>query len=375
MSILQLRKGLFLVLFSPVNYKNLSLKNRLVWLPVVSWLAEEEGFVTDALIERYRRRAEGGIGLIVVEATGVLDRRSPKLIKICDDKYMPGLEKLVQAVHDAGAKISVQLIHYAKKSKRTGWKQKVEDLNLDEIEQVKKDYEAAVVRAKKVGFDVVEIHVAHSYTLASFISSLNKRKDEYGRDINGRAKLVLDILERCREKVGDDYAIGARISGEEFVKGGNTLKQTKVISRMMAEKGLDYLSVSAGGKDEDGDWYTGYSSTRSMPTANLPYGCHVYLAKGLREEVAPLGVPVIASGKINTLELAEEIVKEEKADLIGVCRPLLADPDWALKLKEKREDELVKCTYCNTCLVRDQRFEAVECIEAEKKARKAQKNS
>lgn len=357
------------MLLSPVNFKNISLKNRIVWLPVVSWLAEEDGFVTDALIERYRRRAEGGVGLIVIEATGVLDRRSPKLIKICDDKYMPGLEKLVQAIHDAGAKVSVQLIHYAKKSKRTGWKQKVEDLSLDEIQQIKKDYVDAAVRAKKVGFDVIELHAAHSYTLASFISLLNKRTDEYGRDIKGRSKLVLDIIEMVREKVGDDYAVGVRISGEEFVMGGNTLKQTRVISRLMAGKGIDYLSVSAGGKDEDGDWYTGYSSTRSMPTANLPDGCHVYLAEALREEVAPYGVPVIASGKINSFKQAEEILAKGQADLIGVCRPLLADPDWVIKLKENRDDELIKCTYCNTCLDRDRRFEPVECIVAERKSK------
>ncbi len=358
------------MLLSPVNFRNLSLKNRIVWLPIVSWLAEDDGFVTDAVIERYSRRAEGGVGMVVIEATGVLDRRSPKLIKICDDKYMPGLEKLVQAIHDAGAKVSVQLIHYAKKSKKTGWKQKVEDLSPEDIRQVKKEYVEAAIRAKKVGFDAIELHVAHSYTLASFVSLLNKRQDEYGRDIWGRSKIVLEIMEMIREKVGDDYAVCARISGEEFVKGGNTLKQTRVISRLMAGKGLDYLSVSAGGKDEDGDWYTGYSSTRSMPTANLTDGCHVYLAEALREEMAPYGVPVIASGKINTLKQAEEILAGGQADLIGVARPLLADPDWILKLKENKEDELVTCTYCNTCLDRDRRFEPVECIEAEKKIRK-----
>lgn len=358
------------MLLSPVKFSNLSLKNRVVWLPIVSWLAEEDGFVTDALIERYRRRAQGGVGLLVIEATGVLDRRSPKLIKICDDKYMPGLEKLVQAIHDAGAKVSVQLIHYAKKSKKTGWKQKVEDLSLEEIEQIKKDYVDAAVRAKKVGFDAIELHVAHSYTLASFVSLLNKRQDEYGRDIYGRTKIVLDIMDMVREKVGDDYAVCARISGEEFVKGGNTLKQTEVISKLMAGKGLDYLSVSAGGKDEDGDWYTGYSSTRSMPTANLPDECHVYLAEALKKAVAPYDVPIIASGKINTLQQAEEILAKGQADLIGVARPLLADPDWLIKLAENREDEVIKCTYCNTCLDRDRRFEPVECIVAERKMKK-----
>ena len=356
-------------ILSPVNFKNLSLRNRLVWLPMVSWLADEEGFVTDELISRHRLRAEGGVGLIILEATGVLDRKSPKLLRINEDKYMPGMEKLVQSAHDAGAKISIQLIHYVKQS-RSGWKQKVEDLSIEDINKVKDDFVQAAVRAKKVGFDSIELHVAHSYTLSSFVSLLNKRQDQYGRSPQGRALIVTDIIEMCREKLGDEYCIGARISGEEFVSGGNTLKQTKAISRIMAEKGLDYLSVSAGGKTEDGAWYSGYSGTRSMPTANLPYGCHIYLSKGITEELEPLGVPVIASGKINSLELGEEMLNQGKADLIGVCRPLLADPQWIVKQMENRKNEIVNCIYCNTCLERDQRWEPVECIVAEKKSKK-----
>ena len=354
------------MLLSPVKFKNLTLKNRIVWLPMVSWLADEDGFVTPELIERHRRRAEGGVGLIILEATGVLDRKSPKLLRISEDKYMPGLEKMVQSVHDAGAKMSIQLIHYVKQSK-SGWKQKVEDLSYEDIKQIKEDFVQGALRAKKVGFDAIELHVAHSYTLSSFVSYLNKREDEYGANAKGRAKIVTDIIEMCREELGDDYCIGARISGEEFVIGGNTLKQTKPIAKLMAEKGLDYLSVSAGGKTEDGYWYRGYSGSRAMPTANLPYGCHVYLSKGIREELAPLGVPVIASGKINTLELGEQILAAGNADLIGVSRPLLADPDWIYKQQENRQKELTNCVYCNVCLERDQRWEPVECIVAEKK--------
>lgn len=354
------------MLLSPVEFKNLKLKNRLVWLPMVSWLADEDGFVTPALIERHRRRAEGGVGLIILEATGVLDRKSPKLLRINEDKYMPGLEKLVQSVHDAGAKMSVQLIHYVKQS-RSGWKQKVEGLTYEEIKSIKEDFVRGAIRAKKVGFDAIELHVAHSYTLSSFVSLLNTRTDEYGAGPKGRAKIVTDIIEMCREELGDDYCIGARISGEEFVIGGNTLKQTKPISKLMAQNGLNYLSVSAGGKTEDGYWYRGYSGSRAMPTSNLPYGCHTYLAEGIREELAPLGVPVIASGKINSLEFGKKILAEGKADLIGVSRPLLADPDWILKQQEKRKNEITSCLYCNVCLERDQRWEPVECIEAEKK--------
>lgn len=156
-------------------------------------------------------------------------------------------------------------------------------------------------------------------------------------------------------KPGDSYCIGARISGEEFVIGGNTLKQTKPIAKIMAKAGLDYLSVSAGGKTEDEYWYRGYTGSRAVPTMNLPYGCHVYLAQGIREELAPLGVPVIASGKINSLEMGEQILTEGKADLIGVSRPLLADPDWFLKQKENKKSEIVPCGYCNNCLEKFQR--------------------
>lgn len=357
------------MLLSPVSFKNLELRNRIVWLPMVSWLATEDGFVSEQLIERHRRRAQGGVGLTILEATGVLARKSPKLLRISDDMYMPGLEKLVQAVHDAGSKISIQLIHFVKQS-RSGWKQKVEELTLEDIKQVREDFVQAAVRAKKVGFDAIELHVAHSYTLSSFISLLNKRTDEYGGSPKGRSRIVTEIIEMCREKLGDDYCIGARISGEEFVMGGNSLKQTKVISRLMAGKGLNYLSVSAGGKTEDGNWYSGYSGSRSMPTANLPFGCHVYLARGIREELAPLGVPVIVSGKINSFELAEKILTQGEADLIGICRPLLADPDWIIKQKESRKEDIIPCIYCNTCLERDQRWEPVECIVAEKKLKK-----
>lgn len=357
------------MLLTPVSFKNLELRNRIVWLPMVSWLASEDGFVTEQLIERHRRRAQGGVALTILEATGVLARKSPKLLRISDDMYLPGLEKLVQAVHDAGSKISIQLIHFVKQS-RSGWKQKVEELTMEDIKQVREDFVQGAIRAKKVGFDAIELHVAHSYTLSSFISLLNKRTDEYGGSPKGRARIVTEIIEMCREKLGDDYCIGARISGEEFVMGGNSLKQTKVISRLMAGKGLNYLSVSAGGKTEDGNWYSGYSGSRSMPTANLPFGCHVYLARGIREELAPLGVPVIVSGKINSFELAEEILTQGEADLIGICRPLLADPDWIIKQKESRKEDIIPCVYCNTCLERDQRWEPVECIVAERKLKK-----
>ena len=156
-------------ILEPVKFRNLELKNRLVWLPAVTCLADEVGFVTDALIERHVARAKGGFGLIDVEACGVLDRKSPNLLRICDDKFIPGLKEMTDAVHAEGCKMTVQLIHYVKQSVRTGWKQAVEDLTYEDIDLCKRQFVESTIRAREAGFDGVELHVAHGYTLSSFI--------------------------------------------------------------------------------------------------------------------------------------------------------------------------------------------------------------
>lgn len=354
-----------MLLFTPVEFRNLSLRNRIVWPPMVSWEATEDGFVTDTIIERYRRRAQGGAGLIVVEACGVNASKSPYLLRIYDDKFIPGLKRLTEAVKAEGAKISVQLIHFLRASK-SGWREKVEDLTLEAIEQLKKDFVAAAVRAKEAGFDAVELHAAHYYTLASFLSRLNKRRDKYGGSFENRFRLLGEVYEQCRSAVGPTFCLGVRINGDEFVLEGNTLKQSRRIARRLAEMGIDYISVSAGGKQEDGPWYTGYSGSRAMPPIYMPEAVNVYLAAAIREEVKEYGVPVITAGRIPTAALAETILQAGQADLIGIARPLLADPDWPKKYLEGREKEIFKCAYCNECLERDRNFQPVECSRREK---------
>ena len=359
-------------ILEPVKFRNIELKNRMVWLPAVTELATEEGFVTDALIERHVARAKGGFGLIDVEATGINDRKSPKLLRIGDDKFIPGLKEMTDEVHKYGCKMTVQLIHYVKQSVRTGWKQAVEDLTYDEIDEIKDQFVKAAVRAKEAGFDGVELHDAHGYTLSSFTSLLNKRTDQYGKNTEGRCKIVTDIMEGIRKELGNDYFVGCRISGEEFVIGGNTLKQTTEIAKLYAKAGMDFISVSAGGKTEDGAWYTGYSGSRCMPPANHPYGLHVYLAEGIKNALREVNsdIPVTVSGKVKDLDHGEQIFDEGKADLIGVCRPALADPEWITKQVEGRQNEIIKCIYCNGCLKRDQNHEPVNCVVADAVAAK-----
>lgn len=349
-------------ILEPVSFRNLELKNRIAWTPAVTILADEAGYVTDELIDRHVKRAKTGVGLIQVEACGVLDRKSPNLLRICDDSHIEGHRRMVDALHKYGAKVSVQLIHYMKQSVRTGWKQDVKDLTLEEIEEIKQQFVDAAIRSKQAGYDAVELHAAHGYTLASFISLLNKRNDEYGKNAVGRCKIVTDIIRRIRSEVGDDYCIAARINGDEFVRDGSTVAQAPEVARLLCEAGLDLISVSAGGKTEDGAWYTGYSGERTMPTSQYPWGCHVYLAEAVRKEAVKYNVPVITAGRIQSLEHGEQILREEKADIIGYCRPLLCDPDWLTKEIEGRFDDIVKCHYCNHCQERDRNFEPVNCI-------------
>jgi len=332
-------------ILEPYNgVRNMPLKNRIAWTPAVSCLADDEGNVTDALIDRHVKRAASGFGLIQVEACGVLNRKSPKLLRICDDASIAGHKRMTDALHEYGAKVSVQLIHYVKQSVKTGWKQDVKDLTLDDIEEIKQQFVDAAVRAKAAGYDAVELHAAHGYTLASFISLLNKRTDEYGGNTAGRCKIVTDIIKRIREAVGPDYCIAARINGDEFVRDGSTIVQAVEVARCLCEAGLDMLSVSAGGKTEDGPWYTGYSGERTMPTASYPWACHVYLAEAVREVCKEYGVPVITAGRIGTLARGEEVLEAEKADIIGYCRPAIIDPDWLTKEREGRFDEIKKIT-------------------------------
>ncbi|MEM0314171.1 MAG: NADH:flavin oxidoreductase, partial [Candidatus Bathyarchaeia archaeon] len=218
----------------------------------------------------------------------------------------------------------------------------------------------------QAGFDGVELHYAHAYTMASLLSRLsNKRTDMYGRTLEGRLRFPIEVLRAVREAVGEDFVVGARINGDEFISGGNTLLDSIPIALKLAEEGLDYLSISCGGKFEDAavfhgrtesipgvpDPYSGYSGQRSFPWYWMPNAVNVYLAEAIRKALRDAGynIPVMTAGKIPTPDVAEEILRAGKADLIGLCRPLICDPEWPLKAKLGRWRDIVECEYGNHC--------------------------
>ncbi|HEX2967003.1 MAG TPA: NADH:flavin oxidoreductase [Syntrophorhabdaceae bacterium] len=360
-------------LFEPITMRGLTFPNRIQRTSMVSGLTTEDGAVTDNLMKRYQREAQGGVGALVVEAAVIIPSKSPYNLRISSDEYLPGLKDLVASIREASkeVKIGVQIMQHLKLAK-SGWRQKVEDFKTEELSKIVEDHVSAAKRAVAAGFDFIEVHMAHAYVLSSFLSRVNHRTDGYGGNLKNRLKLPSEVFKAVRATVGENFPVGVRINGEDFHVSGNTLEQSRRIAVALAELGADYISVSAGSRFEDAltpaegnppDPMSGYSGHRMSPWFWWPDGTHVYLAEGVREAVRTAGfnTPIITAGKIREPEHAEKILEQGKADVIGLCRALLADPDWPVKAKEGREKELVRCVACNWCLESDSRYEKVNC--------------
>jgi 2,4-dienoyl-CoA reductase-like NADH-dependent reductase (Old Yellow Enzyme family) len=365
-------------LFEPYSINNkLNIKNRIMMPPVVTRLATTEGQVTDALIDRYLLYTKGGAGIVVTEAVSVKQQKSGQLLRLNDDGFIPGLKRLTERVHgETDAKIAPQIIHFLKIS-RSGYRQKVEDLTFEEVKEIPQLFGQAAYRAREAGFDAVELHFAHAYTMSSFLSRHNNRKDDYGGTLKKRLRLGEEVVEAARKAVGQDFVLGARMNGDEFTPGGNTLKQSRSIAIRLAEMGLDYISVSAGGKFEDAvsregeslDPYTGYSGKRTMPPQWMPEKVNVYLAADIKKTLSDKGFhpTIITAGRIPTAQVAESVLQNNEADMVAIARPILCDPYWPNKFKEGREKDLLKCIYCNECREAEGAFEEVTCVQWKKK--------
>ncbi|NQT74658.1 MAG: FAD-dependent oxidoreductase [Chloroflexi bacterium] len=335
----------FPLLFSPVKIGNLELKNRLMMSPVGTRLARD-GIVTDAFTQFYAARARGGVGLIVLEPCFVEPEGEGMFLSLHEDRFITGLRELVDTVHVCGAKIGVQLYH-------AGWQSGKRnarflppilpaELSVERIEDLVRKFTEVAGRAQDAGFDLIEIHAAHGYLLSQFLSPLgNQRTDEYGLDITGRTRFVTEIIQSIRERVGHDFPLSCRINGAENISGGLTIDDAKEIAPLLVQEGLDLLSASAGALG---------SYPLTIPPSDTEQGCYVHLAEGIKQAV---DVPVVAVGRINSPELAEEILKTGKADLIAMSRGLVADPELPSKSMQGQTGRIRKCIACNACLDND----------------------
>jgi 2,4-dienoyl-CoA reductase-like NADH-dependent reductase (Old Yellow Enzyme family) len=434
------------ILYTPIRIGQLEAENR-TWVPaMVPWRATEDGLVTQDNLDWYRRFAEGQPGVLVVEATGVRDIPSGPLLRIGDDRFIPGLRKLVEVVRDASkgrTRLFIQIIDFLTVKRRPekdkyfdrflrlesrhrntlakitgdpmwlnqaehelreflktasdellervlngneleafrfGYRERVTDTHLNHIQdlpnELPKIFSAAAARAREAGFDGVELHYAHAYTMAGFLSALNNRTDGYGGARENRVRLPLEVYRAVRDRVGEDYVVGVRFLGDEVIAGGSRIDDATYFAVEFARAGFDFLSLSKGGKFEDAQQpkvgqavypYTGQSGYECMPTVlsdeTGPFGRSVPLVEAVKRFVNDAGyqIPVVASGGITTFTQAEEILRRGQADIIGLARQALADPDWFRKVKLGRGDEVRRCTYTNYCEALDQAHRAVTC--------------
>ena len=365
-------------IFEPTNIGQMRLKNRIVMPPMGTNYAEAGGAVSQRMLDYYEARARGGVGLIIVEGSApslqctTSPQASPsRQASLGDDKFIAGWRKLTDAAHKYNARIAIQIMHATLEN----WDGKVvqvspsplivparvmgilgeppHELTVEEIAERVGWFASAARRAREAGFDGVEIHGAHQYIVAAFLSSAtNQRKDKYGGSVKNKARFLVEILQAIKREVGPDFPVWVRFNAQEWgVENGITIEETKQVVPLVVEAGAQALHVSAYGAGS-------YITTAPIP--DTP-GFLVPLA----EEVKKLtNVPVIAVGRLD-LELGERILEEGKADLIAIGRRLLADPDLSNKTAEGRLDEVTPCIGCMECIERlafDERGEGVTCV-------------
>jgi hypothetical protein len=375
--------------------------------------------------------------VIVVEATGIRDIPSGPLLRIGHERFLPGLESLVRRVADESAgdtRLFIQTIDFLSVRRRPpkdkffarflritdahreacgltdepdvraaleamtdetlrgvltdreyqdyafGYRENVNDTHLPQIRSLPDIlpglFANAAAIAKRAGFDGVELHFAHAYTMAGLLSRLNMREDGYGGSPENRVRLPVEVLRKARESVGADYCLGLRLLGDEVIEDGSRVDDAAFYSLELARAGADFISVSKGGKFEDAKQpkvgeavypYTGPSGLECMPTVRSdergPFGRNVHLAATIRQRIrdAGLATPVVTSGGICSFEQAETILADGQADIIAAARQSLADPDWFLKIEQGRGDEIRRCIFTNYCEGLDQKHKTVTC--------------
>jgi 2,4-dienoyl-CoA reductase-like NADH-dependent reductase (Old Yellow Enzyme family)/thioredoxin reductase len=352
-------------LLEPITFANgrLRAKNRVVMPPMGMGYAHEDGRVSDKVIEYYRARAKSGVGMIVVENC-IIDPDvlgvGPEL-QLHNEVHLPGLQELAATIKSFGAVAGLQLNHMGRQTtlgkpvapspipiSEKGPAPRV--LNVDDIQFVIDEFVRAAGWVKQTGFDFVELHGAHGYLMCEFMSPIsNRRDDEYGGDFERRLTFPLKIIQGIRQVCGEDFPIQFRLSGSEYVPGGLTVDQTPTIAARLVEAGVSSISVSAG------NWQTlrYIMAPMFMPPA--------YLADDAARIRAAVDVPVIAVGRIHSVDVAEEVLQQGKADLVAVGRGLIADPDWVSKLEQGHKDDIRPCISCNACVDLVSRAQEAQC--------------
>ncbi len=348
-------------LLSPIKIRSLTIPNRLVMPPMGTSLGNPDSTVSDANLAYMKRRAQSGVGLVITEITCIHPSglASPKSLGVWDDKFIPGLTKLADTIHAAGAKAALQLHHTGRenyaflKEKKAigpsaipsfvfGFLGAPREMTLDEVHEIIASFGAGAKRAKAAGFDMIELHGAHGYLLMQFLSvHSNQRKDQYGGDFKGRARFMIECLQSARSQVGPDFPISIRISGEECVKGGYTISDMQTIIPDLVAAGADIIDVSFG-------THGSADVNIDTPNASAPVeygpGFKSFLARKVKDVTS---VPVISVGRYVDPFFMDEVIAAGDADMIAVARQHLADPDFLKNAQAGHPEDTLECLACN----------------------------
>ena len=340
-------------IFTPLTVKNMTIKNRIVMMPMGTNYGEQNGEMSFLHINYYKERAKGGTGLIIVENASVDSPQGSNgttQLRIDHDNYLPRLYKFCEEIHKYGTCIAIQINHAGASavSARTNMQpvsasdvpskeggEIPRPLSVEEIHHIVKKYGEAAKRAQAAGFDAVEIHAGHSYLISQFLSPLtNKRTDEFGGSVENRTRFCRMVIEEVRKQVGPFFPIMLRLSADELMEGGNTLEDTLEYLEYVQDE-VDIFDVSCGLN----------GSIQYQIDANyLEDGWRSYMAKAVRDK---FGKPTIAIGNIRDPKIADDILARGDADLIGMGRGLIADPDWCNKAQYGDVCDIRKCISCN----------------------------
>lgn len=343
----------FKILFSPMKIGNMEVPNRFVVPPMGTNLANPDGTINQDFIDYWEARAKGGWGLLTVEVTAIdpLGKAIPYQPGLWDDCFIPGFKKLVDTVHRYGAKIAVQLHHAGRQtvSGITGGqpvapspvpclvsKEMPRELSKDEVYDLIDKFGDAAIRAREAGFDAIEIHGAHGYLIAQFMSPhSNKRVDEFGGSFYNRMRFPVEVIKNVRRKVGGSYPLIFRMSADEKVFGGRDIDESRAVAQVVEAKGINGLSVSVGS----------YGSMQYIiPPADISPG---FILSDVEEMKKAVSIPVIGVGRINDPFLAKAAIETGKADFLAWGRQSLADPDTPNKIAGGMLKEISPCIACN----------------------------
>jgi 2,4-dienoyl-CoA reductase-like NADH-dependent reductase (Old Yellow Enzyme family) len=362
------------VLFEATRIGSLSMANRFVRSATWEGLADDHGAVTPRLIDMVCKLASGGVGLIITGHAFVSpEGRALKLqTAIYSDDFLPGLSQMAASVHDLGGKIVVQLAHAGAHGRtgeagamgpsetKTDTGLPIKEMTPVDMEAVTKAFALAAARAEAAGYDGVQIHGAHGYLFSQFLSPFfNKRTDEYGGSLENRARLLVKVVRAIRKAVSPGYPVFVKINAEDFLEGGLTAEDMLKAATMLEKSGVSAIEMSGGtflsGKN--------IPSRKGKPAAGDPEAYYENTAKRFKERV---GLPLMLVGGIRTIETAERLVRENVADYISLCRPLIREPGLVNRWKSG-DRNAATCVFDNRCFVSGFEGRGISCMVEERK--------